>query len=153
MTTKGGPRCRWAPLLMSVLAAALLAACASAEKTKPAPVPSVVQGTGQALTVSSDNSGAGIVLEPAQELVVRLPVAANAGYEWSLVDLKPGVLALRSTKFERALRSTNAEEASGTMVWRFAPEATGSVALRFDLRRPRSLLPAVQTVSYAVTVK
>ena len=143
---------RLAPALS--LSFTLLAACSTAEKVKPPVVQSVVQSPGQkSIAVSGDQSGASIVLESAQELVVSLSIGATAGREWTLVDLKPGVLAVAGLKFERALRNTNPDEAEGTTVWRFRPEAAGTVVLRFDLRRPRSLLPAVQTVTYSVTVK
>jgi predicted secreted protein len=127
---------------------------AAAAASAPAPRPVLIQNTGgRSITVADDNSGAGIVLEPTQELVVRLPLLATTGREWSLVDLVPGVMAVQSTSFERAARDTNIGEAAGSSVWRFKPIAAGTVTLRFDLRRPRSLDPAVQTVTYAVTVK
>ena len=134
------------------LAAALLAACATPEKPKAPPPP--VAAVGQRLVAVSDaNAGAAVTLESAQELVVRLPTEGAAGLEWMLVDPKPGVLTLLSSKFERALRNTNVEEAAGATVWHFRPQAAGSVALKFELRRPRSLQPPTQTVGYDVTVK
>jgi hypothetical protein len=39
------------------------------------------------------------------------------------------------------------------MVFVLKPVAAGNVTLKFDLRRPRNLEPATQTVTYAVTVK
>ncbi len=141
-----------APLLS--LSLVLLAACATAERPKPPVVQSVVQSPGQkSVAVSGEQSGASIILEPAQELVVNLPIDGTAGREWTLVDLKPGVLVASGSKFERALRNANVDEADGATVWRFRAEAPGTVALRFDLRRPHSLLPAVQTVSFSVTVR
>ena len=136
------------------LAAALLAACATPEKpTAPLPPP-LIAAVGQRLVAVSDaNAGAAVTLESAQELIVRLPTEAAAGVEWTLVDLKPGVLTLLSSKFERSLRSTSVEESTGATVWHFRPQAAGSVALKFELRRPRSLLPPTQTVGYDVTVK
>ena len=136
------------------LVAMLLAACASSDKPKAPPPPATVASPGQrVVTVSDANAGAGVTLESAQELVVRLPTGAATGLEWSLVDLKPGVLAVQSTRFERALRNTNVEEAAGATVWHFRPQASGAVTLSFELRRPHSLQPPSQTVSYAVTVK
>lgn len=136
------------------LVATLLAACATSEKPKAAPPPPAVASPGQrVVTVSDANAGAGVTLEPAQELVVRLPIEAAKGLEWSLATLKPGVLTVESTKFERALRNTNVEEAAGATVWHFRPQASGVVTLSFELRRPHTLQPPSQTVSYDVTVK
>ena len=140
---------------------ALLAGCSMLGLSKPpepkpaaAPAPVLIQGAGQkSNTVGDDKSGAAVVLEPAQELVVRLPLIATTGREWSLVDLTPGVLAVRSASFERAPRDVDSSEATGSSIWHFRAVAAGNVTLRFDLRRPRSLDPAVQTVTYAVTVK
>lgn len=140
---------------------ALLAGCSMLGLSKPpepkpaaAPAPVLIQGAGQkSITVGDDKSGAAIALEPAQELVVRLPLLATTGREWSLVDLAPGVLAVQSTSFERAPRDVNFGEAAGSSIWHLRAVAAGTVTLRFDLRRPRSLDPAVQTVTYAVTVK
>ena len=136
------------------LVATLLAACASPDKPKAPPPPPPVASPGQrVVTVSDANAGAGVTLESAQELVVRLPVAPATGLDWALADLKPGVLAVQSMKFERALRNTNVEEAAGATVWHFRPQASGAVKLSFELRRPHSLQPPSQTVSYDVTVK
>jgi predicted secreted protein len=137
-----------------VLIAAVLAACAAPEGPKPAPAPSVVQGPGQrTLVVTEANAGASVVLASAQALTVRLPVDATAAFEWSLVDLKPGVLSAAGPKFERAPRNITADDGAGDSVWQFRPEAAGTVSLSFELRRPHSLLPAVQTVRYDVTVR
>ena len=133
--------------------ALLAAACATPEKPAPVAPPPVVQSAGKkVVTVSAGQSGAQVTLDKAQELVVRLPLGVAAGVEWSLVDLKPGVLNVQGGKFERELRSSNDEESSGAMVWHFMPAASGTVTLNFDLRRPRRLDPAVRTVSYTVTV-
>ena len=124
------------------------------EPPAPAAAPRVVQEPGRSsVRVSEGQSGAGVVLGPAQEMVVDLPVDTTSGYEWTLVDLKPGVLNVLGSKFERTVRTANPEEAAGAVVWRFRPEAMGAVALRFELRRPRSLEPARQTVTYDVTVR
>jgi predicted secreted protein len=138
-----------------MMAAALLGACSTAEKVAPPPAaPSVVQSPGRkAVNVTPAQSGATVVLDSGQQLVVTLPLSATSGLQWAPVDLKPGVLAVLGSTFERAPRDVNIDEAAGAEVWRFAPEAAGTVALRFELRRPRSLAPAAQTVNYAVTVK
>ena len=143
--------CVWGGVVLSLM---LLAACSTPRKAPPVVAQAVVQNPGQkAITVSGDKAGASIVLDRAQELVVRLALDPVTGLEWSLVDLKPGVLTLLSSKFERPLRNTNGEEAPGIVVWRFLPEASGNVELKFDLRRPRNVAPAVQTLTYTVTVK
>ena len=137
-----------------VLAAVLLAACSTPEATKtPLPPPAIANPAQRALTVTDENTGAGITLESAQALIVRLRVRATDGLEWSLVDLKPGVLAMQSSKFERALRNAGPGEDEGDVVFRLAPQAAGAVTLNFELRRVHSLQPAVQTVSFDVIVK
>jgi predicted secreted protein len=136
------------------LVAAALAACSTPDKPQASPATPPVAGPGQRLiTVSDANAGAAVTLESAQELVVRLSTDGAGALEWSLVDLKPGVLALQSSKFERALRNTNTEEAAGATVWHFRPQLAGVVTLKFELRRPHSLLAPTQTVVYDVTVK
>ena len=131
-----------------------LAACSTPEKPQaPPPVPAVASPGQRLVTVSDANAGAAVTLESAQELVVRLPTAGAGALEWSLVDLKPGVLAVQSSKFERALRNTNTEEAAGATVWHFRPQAAGVVTLKFELRRPHTLQLPMQTVAYDVTVK
>ena len=138
----------------ALVAAAALAACAGPEAPKAPPPAAPVSNPGhRSVTVSNENAGASVTLESNQELIVRLPVGATAGLEWSIVDLKAGVLTLLSSKFERALRNTNTEEAAGATVWQLKPQAAGTVTLNFELRRPHSLLPAAQTVTYQVTVQ
>lgn len=139
---------------LTLAAAALLAACSTPELPKAAPPPPPVAHPGARLvTVSDANAGASVTLDAAQELVVSLPSGVGADLEWSLVDLKPGVLTLSSSKFERARRDMSVQEGDGSIVWHFKPQTAGTVTLTFDLRRPRSLLPAVQTVVYTVTVQ
>jgi len=137
-----------------IIAAAVLAACATPEAPKaPPPVPPVASPGHRSVTVTEQNAGASVTLESSQELIVRLPVGATAGLEWSLVDLQPGVLTLQSSKFERALRNTNTEEAAGSTIWQLRPQAAGNVTLNFELRRPRSLQAAARTITYRVTVQ
>jgi len=138
------------------LAAALLAACSTPDVPKPPPPPSVVQRAGHAtLTVTDANAGDVVVLERTQVLEVRLPVSVTDGLEWVLVDLPPGVLSATGPTFERAPRrtDTHTDEVPGESVWRLKPGAAGSIALGFELRRPRTLQPAVRMVRYDVTVK
>ena len=137
------------------LATALLAACSTTpELPKPPPPPRVLQAPGHKVLILTDaDAGASVVLEPAQMLMVRLPIGASAGLEWALADMKPGVVSVTSSKFERALRNNTNDDASGASVWQFKPDAAGTIALTFELRRTKTLLPAVQTVTYSVTVK
>ena len=132
-----------------------LAACASAQRAPPPVIvqPLVLAPGQKAVTVSEAQSGASVALEAGQELVVRLPVSPTSGLEWSLVDLPPGVLAVRGSMFERALRNSDIDEAGGASVWRLHAAAAGEAALKFELRRPRSLAPALRVVSFAVTVR
>ena len=146
--------CRHVPVAAALLA--LLSACSLFDKPGPAPVPTpavVRSGLLKWVTVSDDRSGASVLLDASQELVVSLPVDAANRLDWTLEPPKPGVLALKSARFERALRSTDSNDAVGDMVWRFTPTAAGSVGLKFDLRRPRSLDPATRTVTFDVTVR
>lgn len=136
------------------IALALLAACSTPDKPKPPPVQPVLQSPGhKSITVSGDNAGAAIVLERAQDLFVHLDIPTTSGLEWNVIELNPGVLTVLGSKFERALRNTNVEEAAGATVFHIRAEAPGSVALKFELRRPRSLTAAVQSITYDVTVK
>ena len=139
----------------SLCAAIVLAACGSTPVSPQAPAPPpVIDKPGAKLVgVTDANAGANVTLERAQELVVTLPVSPTNGLEWSVVDLAPGVLSLVGTRFEREPRSSNIGEAAGATLFHFKPQAVGKVTLTFDLRRPRSLLPAVQTLVYQVTVK
>jgi predicted secreted protein len=148
------PRAWGSLALTALLTLTLLAACGLGPKEKPVVAPSLIQSPEKKLiTVSELNDNAHIILEAAQVLIVRLPIDAIPGREWSLVDLKPGVLTASAPKFERVSMVVNEGDATGTIVWHFTPEAAGTVALKFELRRPRSLDAAVQAVNYTVTVK
>jgi len=140
-----------------VLAAMLapLAGCTTPEMPKPAvATQAVIQKPGQkTIRVSSENSGASIVLEPSQQLVVSLALKVGTRLEWSLVDLKPGVLAVQSSRFEWSSRPADFDAGIGVSIWQLKVDAPGSVVLKFDLRRPHSLDPAQETVTYDVTVK
>lgn len=142
----------WAMPLAVCLA--LLAACATPGKARPVAVQAVVSSPGQAsITVSDQQSGASVVLEPGQALIVKLPSDVTSVRDWALVDLQPGVLALQRSSFENAMRRPLGNEYVGTAVWRFVPQAVGTVTLTFELRRPHSVQPAAQTVTYRVTVR
>ena len=137
-------------------AAAILLGCSTAPPAAPkeAPPPPVIDKPGARLvTVTEANNGANVTLESTQELVVSLPLAPTNGLEWSVVDLAPGVLTPTGARFERDPRNSAIGEANGMSVFHFKPQTAGRVTLTFDLRRPRSLLPAVQTMVYQVTVK
>ncbi len=143
-------------LTLSLSLSALLAACANPEATKaPVPPPTIARPGATVISVTQDDSGASVTLEPGQGLVIGLAINATAGQEWSQVDpgVGVGVLTLTSSNFERALRNTNVEESAGSTVWRFRAQAPGTTTLRFELRRPRSLQAASQTAVYNVTVK
>jgi hypothetical protein len=132
----------------------LLAACAAPVKPPATTAPRVIEAPGKAaVAVTEADDGARIVVERAQTLVVSLAVAGNQNPDWSVVDLKPGVLTLAGSKFERALRNTNVEEAAGSTVFRFRPEAPGELLLKFELRRPYGGSSPLQSVAYVVTVK
>lgn len=141
------------PLSLS-LCVALLVACGTAQKAAPVAVQAVVSSPGQAsITVSDRQSGASVVLDSTQALVVKLPNDVTSVRDWALIDLQPGVLALQRSTFENAVRRPLGDEYVGTAVWRFVPQAAGTVTLTFELRRPHRVEPAAQTVTYRVTVK
>ncbi len=140
------------PFLLMTMA--LLGACGTTDKAPAPPPPALIQKAGSAaITVTEADAGAPIVLERGQALVVRLAVAGNQNPDWVVVGLEPGVLRVLGSRFERALRDTDAGEAAGATVWRFAPEAAGEVVLNFELRQPRSVAAPLQTARYTVTVK
>ena len=146
-----------APMLSTALLAALLTvlgACASGDKaTLPVAQP-LIKATGkESVTVTLEQSGAAIELGTDQELIVHLAIDAAGRNDWSLVDLVPGVLTASGPKFERDLRTMNDGESTGSSIWHLRPVAPGNVTLRFELRRPRSLEPARQVLTYAVTVR
>ena len=135
----------------------LLGACASGDKPKPPVVQAVIEAPGQtALTLTSANDGARVVLGQAQELRVELPKSAWSiaqNFEWTLVDLAPGVLTATGSRFQRTRLDVNPLESDGTTTFRLRPQAAGTVALKFVLRRPQRLDPPIQTVGFDVSVK
>jgi hypothetical protein len=125
----------------------LFSACAAPPRAQPE-----VDAFG--VHVAAEHSGSSVTLEREQALVVRLNTLVSDNAEWSLVDFSPGVLAAPAApRFQRGLRASNVNEASGAVAWRFLPAVAGTVVLKFDYRRPRSLEPALQSVSYTVTVR
>jgi len=147
----------WGSLALCV-PLALLGACASADKLpKPVVVQSVIQAAGKAyVTVSNANDGASVVLDATQELRVELSLSgfevAN-NMDWSVAELKPGVLTVLGSRFKRAARDVNPLGSEGATVWRLKAQAPGQVRLTFGLRRPYSLGAPVKSVSFDVTVK
>jgi predicted secreted protein len=143
-----------AALCLPLLLSSLLIACSSTPDKPKAPVerPVIQRPSKASLTVLDTDAGAKVVLDRTQDLIVRLPLEANSGLDWSAVDLKPDVLTLVSATFERVQKNSSVES-PGTTIMHLKPVAAGSVALNFALRRPHSLQPAVQTVTYDVTVK
>lgn len=146
----------WGHLVLCV-PLALLGACASGDKPKPPVVQSVLQAPGKAVvTVSDRNDGAAVLLETAQELRVDLPLSAwevANNFDWSVAELKPGVLDPIGSRFERTGRDTNPTESDGSTIWRLKPSAPGRVSVTFALRRPYSTGASAKTVVFDVTVK
>lgn len=136
---------------------ALLGACTSVDQVKPIAARSAIQAPGKPrLIVSNANDGTAIKLEAAQDLQVDLPLGAGEvanNLDWVISDLKPGVLTLIGTRFERTGRDSNPTEADGTAVFRLKPKAPGRVTLTFALRRPYSLGTPSRSVSFDVTVE
>ena len=149
------PRC-WRGLALG-LPLVLVAACASGDKPRPAPVQSAILAPGKThVTVSDANDAASVVLDVSQELRVDLSLSAYEvanNMDWSVADLKPGVLTALGARFERTGRDTNPTESDGSTVWRLKPLAPGHVTLTFGLRRPYSVGAPVRSVSFDVTVK
>jgi predicted secreted protein len=132
---------------------AMLGACASGDKTPPVVVQPLVKSAGKSVTVTNVQSGAAVELGLDQELIVRLATAVTNGQQWSLVDPASGVLVAVGPTFERDLRNNTLDDATGTSVWHLKPVAAGTMALRFELRRPRNVEPAKDVVTYNVKVR
>ena len=146
----------WGSLVLC-LPLALLGACAATDKPTPVVVQSVAEAPGKAvLTISESDAAASVLLDTTQELRVSL---SNSGWEvannfdWSVDQLKPGVLEVLGSRFERTGRDSNPTDSDGSTVWRIKPQAPGRVTLTFALRRPYSTGPAQRSVSFDVTVR
>jgi predicted secreted protein len=99
-------------------------------------------------------SAPSVELRQDQLLQLRLATKGTTGHVWSLVEMAPGVLAQQGpSNFEREALTSNIGEAAGFEVFRFKPVAAGATTLKFELRRPRDLDPAIQLASFAVSVK
>lgn len=134
-------------LLASVLALAL-AACTTPEERERR------VDTGGRIVTLTLGSATSVELRQDQQLQVRLATKATTGHVWSLVEMTTGVLAQQGTSsFEREGLVSNIGQAAGFEVFRFKPVAAGATTLKFELRRPRDLDPAIQLASFAVSVK
>jgi len=143
--------------LVLCVSLALLGACAAGDKAKPVAAPVLLQAPGKAyVTVSDTKDGAAVSLDAAQELRVELSLSAYEvanNMDWSIVDLKPGVLSTLGSRFERTGRDSNPTESDGATVFRLKAQAPGRVALKFELRRAYSLGAPNRAVSFDVTVQ
>jgi len=133
----------------------VLGACSSKpEPVKPPPVQAVLQSPGRkAITVTAVNTGAAVMLDPSQELIVRLEVDVNNAGEWMLTDRQPSLFSVTGPRLERVTRGATGDVDLLVSTWRFVPTSVGTLTLNFELRAPRSRTNASQTVSYVVTVK
>jgi predicted secreted protein len=96
--------------------------------------------------VSTENSGAEVRLSHGQQLFVRLPFKAEAGYEWTLRE--PPVAAVKPEGAPAQDKET------GTEVWTFTPVRDGEQTLRLEYRRADDSFTApAGMVSYSVTVE
>lgn len=97
-------------------------------------------------SVSTENSGDEVRLSHGQQLFVRLPFKAEAGYEWTLRE--PPVTAVKP------VGAPAQDKEGGTEVWTFTPVRDGEQTLRLEYRRAEDYLAApAEAVSYNVTVK
>jgi predicted secreted protein len=132
------------------LAAALAAGCATPEERARR-----VDTGGHVVTLGV-GSATSLELRRDQELRVRLVTEPTTRREWMLADNSASdVLAPQGGRsFEREpVDAYNLTQAAGYEVFRFKPMAPGTATLRFDYRRPRDLEPAMQSVSFTITVK
>jgi len=134
--------------LMPLLLALALAGCATPEERERR-----VDTGGHVVKLTLGSAGS-VELRQDQELQVRLATKGTTGHVWTLVEMTPGVLVQQGARtFERESLVTNIAQAAGFEVFRFKPSAPGATTLKFELRRPRDLDPAIQLASFAVSVK
>lgn len=134
--------------LLAVTLALALAGCATPEERERR-----VDTSGRVVTLTVGSTPS-VELRQDQQLRVRLATSGTTGHVWSLVEMAPGVLAQQGASgFERESLVTNIGQGAGFEVFRFKPIAAGSTTLKFELRRPRDLDPAIQLASFAVSVK
>jgi predicted secreted protein len=149
-------RSQWGGATALAYVLALAGGCSTTPTPKPPPPPParIEQAGKKAITVSVAESGASVLLERTQELIVRLPSPPTSRLEWAPVNLVPGVLAIRRSGYEETAWSPSVEQGTaGTAYWELVPQSAGQVTLQFDLRQPHRLDAAVQSVSYTVIVK
>ena len=96
--------------------------------------------------VTTADSGDEVKLAHGQQLFVRLPFKAEAGYEWTLRE--PPVASVKP----EGAPVQNKE--NGTEIWVFTPVRDGEQTLRLEYRRINEYLTAPsELVSYNVTVE
>lgn len=139
----------WRAALAAALAAALLlAACATPEERERR-----IDTSGHVVVLTA-GSAPELTLRMDQELKISLAGEPTFGLEWTLAEMKPGVLAQQGPRsFEREGLVTNFGQGAGSDVFRFKPVAAGATTLKFDYRRPHSLEPASRSVSFTVSVQ
>jgi len=136
-------------LRLSMLAlVACVAACTTPEERERR-----IDTGGHVVTLTL-GSARSVELRQDQLLQLRLATQGTTGHVWSLVEVTPGVLAQQGpSNFERESLTSNIGQAAGFEVFRFRPMAVGAATLKFELRRPRDLDPAIELASFAVSVK
>ena len=136
-------------LRLSMLAlVACVAACTTPEERERR-----IDTGGHVVTLTL-GSARSVELRQDQLLQLRLATQGTTGHVWSLVEMTPGVLAQQGpSNFERESLTSNIGQAAGFEVFRFRPMAAGAATLKFELRRPRDLDPAIELASFAVSVK
>jgi predicted secreted protein len=141
-------------LLACVLAASLAAGCVRRQAAPAAPASVVVPVSyAEPLTVTEQEAGQAVELEPGQQLVVRLHANRSTGYGWALGSPADGLLVLEgSAAYETS--DDGALGSGGTEVWRLRAVQAGARELTFEYRRPfePGVAPLLR-VSYAVTVR
>jgi predicted secreted protein len=96
--------------------------------------------------VSDADSGAELTVVHAQQLVVRLPYKADAGYEWTLRE--PPIGAVKPDG------APQQQKEQGLEIWTFTPVRDGQQYLRLEYRKASDYdAPPAGTVSYNVTVE
>jgi predicted secreted protein len=132
---------RFMSAAVAMLSCALLSACGSTW------MPGRDFGAMSQRVVSQDSAGGEVGLLHGQRLLVRLPLAAEEGYAWTLRE--PTVAAVKPEG------APGEDREAGLVIWTFTPVRDGEQTLRLEYRRTTedyTTAPA-RTVSYNVTVK
>jgi len=105
------------------------------------------------LDASADNTR--IVLEPHQELVVRLATRPEAGYRWSVERGAPAVLSpADEPNYEPVFASAPLVGSGGWTTFRYRASALGTDKLELDYRRPSDTgAPPAKTYSLEIVVQ